>query len=135
MTKRDVLADLKWALIWALSMASVLSLWVLFLAIVQGSLVFEKRTEYLNVRLTAGEIIRAYFGVALVGGLVLGWLRPWTRQHAGAVVVGMLVGIMVYAGVGLTFAAPDWDLLLMGLIAGVPVGGYLAHRWWRSTHD
>ena len=134
-TKRDVLADLKWALGWALSVAGVLSLWVLFLALVQGSLVFQKRTEHLNVRLTAGEIVRAYFGVALVGGLLLGWLRPWTRRHAGAVVAGMLVGTMVYAGVGLTFAPLNSDLLLTGLIAGVPVGGYLAHRWWRSTHD
>ena len=135
MSKRDVLADLKWALGWAVGMATALSALVVFLALLQGSAVFAKRTDYLNVRLTAGEIIRAYFGVALVGGIVLGWLRPWTRRHAGAVVVGMLVGTIVYAGVGLTFAPPDRDLLLTGLTAGIPVGGYLAHRWWRSAHD
>lgn len=93
---RNALAGLKWALI----MATLLSLWVVFLALLQGSSVFRTRSESISLSLQA--IVAVYYGGAVIVGLVAGALRPALVWKTAAFVIGAAVSIPIGAGLYVT---------------------------------
>jgi hypothetical protein len=114
---------LRWAWGWSLAFAALFSLWVGLLALLSGSARFDK------YEMSAAAIIRTYFAVALVAGIVLGVLRPITETALGRVFVGSIVGTAVYTGIGLSMYGPDKFTFVGGAILGIPMGGFLGYKW------
>ena len=114
--------DLWWGVKVGWAFAGVLSAWVLFLSLLQGSLRFEK------LGVSTGTIIVTYFAAGTVAGALVGLLRPLTRSRIGAAGVGALAGIIVYTAISL--AMDGWTNidLVFGLVCGIPVGGALGYH-------
>jgi hypothetical protein len=72
------------------------------------------------------SIIAAYWGAALLCGVVLAILKPLSAWRRGAFAVGALVGSCAYATVALFMPeashAPWWLPLIPGVIGGGGLG-------------
>lgn len=110
-------ADVRWGLTLGWLGAGLLSLWVLGLALLSGSTLFEK------YGMSVWGILLAYLAAGTLGGALLGVLRPLTRTRPGGALVGALVGICFYGAVAV--AADGWAAFdpWFALVAGIPVGG------------
>ena len=104
-------------------MATCFSAWVLFLVMLRGSTSFDK------FQLSAWQIIATYYAVGLAGGVITGLFWPLSRTLCGAVILGSLVGTVVYIGVGIGMhGAVSWQSVEDGMILGVPIGGVVGYR-------
>ncbi len=101
-----VLSNLGWGIGMAVTLATVLSLWVLLLSLLRGS------TQFDRYGMTAWEIIGAYFIAAGLVGALIGLLRPITRWRVGAIVLGILGGAISYS------------------VIGVAMDGWEGFQWW-----
>jgi hypothetical protein len=79
---------------WGLIMASLLSLWVGVLSIIQGSLTFVSST---GDRYYAPTIVGLYLLGGVIAGTMIGVLRGLLRWRAGAVLVGVLAAVPIAA--------------------------------------
>ena len=70
-------------------------------------------------------VVAIYWIVGVVGGLVLGILKPLLAWKLGAFAVGVLVGYAVYGGIALTLPQSDGMPWWLMLIPAVLVGGGL----------
>jgi len=100
-----------WGIAWAAAAATLLSLYVLVLAIVQGSWAFE------GYGVTGTTIIASYYIAALIVGAVIGICRPLLEWRLGAVVVGAFAGMCLYGSVYYV-AEGEIDLVFAGAGGG-----------------
>jgi hypothetical protein len=117
-------SNLAWGLGWTLAFACLFSLWVGAMGVLRGS--------HYNPRydVTTGAVVRGYFIAALIAGLALGMLRPFTRSRLGATLTGIVVGPFVYGA--LAVALDGWGPAtpFVAIVPGVLVGGALG--FWFS---
>jgi hypothetical protein len=86
------LRNLRWGVSGGLGIASRYTVWVVVLYLILGTDPFSRQ----GVRLpTVGG---TYLVSGLVGGAVVGLLRPWADNGFGAFVVGLLAGVPITAG-------------------------------------
>jgi hypothetical protein len=124
---RDIARDIRWGVGNGLFYALGFSGLVLVLALFRGS------TEYPEYGTTTWRIIRVYFAAGVLGGLVLGWLRPVTSRRWGARAVGALIGTIVYGSAMLATDIPRSAGLVIALVLGIPMGALLGNKQWKES--
>ena len=124
---RDIARDLRWGLGNGLFYAAGFSVLVLILALLRGS------TDYPEYGTTTWRIIRVYFAAGLLGGLLVGWMRPFTSRRWGAIAVGALIGVVVYGSAMLATDMPASAVPFIALVAGVPMGALLGNKHWKEA--
>jgi hypothetical protein len=121
----NFLPDLGFGILWGLALAFLFALFVGALALLRGS---DWNPTY---QVSTVAVIRGYFVAGALGGAVFGLLRPLARHRLGAVVVGTIVGPIVYGAVmTVVDGQPQWTSGPT-IIAGVLVGGAVGWRWGR----
>jgi hypothetical protein len=87
-------------------------------------------------RLSFSEILLLYVGLGAVAGVLIGLLRPFFQTRSGATVCGMIVGIAVYVGAGISVVGfrglRDPGGMIGLLIAGIVIGGLSGSKWWKQ---
>lgn len=125
--KRHVLLDLRWGAVWGLLIALCLTVILAVLAAIQGPRLFESYgTSFLTVALL-------YLGGGLVGGLVVGLLRPLTRWRLGGVAMGILAALPVGLGVRLMQSGLEpWEAkdTFTLTIFSLALGGTAGWTYW-----
>lgn len=117
-------ANLRWGLLRGVLLSCLLSTVLVGLVLIRGSSQFERPS------LSAWEIIGAYFVAGTVGGLVLGLLRPLTKNRVGAAVVGCVVGAFAYSAMlGAGYGSAEVDFFWSSVL-GALGGGIIAY--WLS---
>lgn len=118
----------------ALGMSVVIALVYVILAavsITQG----EGQSTLEILSWTFGELMAFYFGVALLGGLIVGVLLPIARRRLGAWLLGFLVSGFYLAPLGLSIE-PDIGFFFLAWLAVGPVIGVLTVLFlWRPLAE
>jgi hypothetical protein len=80
-------------------------------------------------------VIAVYAIYGLIGGILLGLLRPLTNRMIGAAIVGWLLAFGVYAGFSISMGYPpwrwNWFYSLLLAVAALIVGGSGGVAHWR----
>ena len=122
-------SNLRWGLSWSIGFVVAYSLIALAVFILAGPPPY---TSFANLILT-------YVILGILAGLTLGVLRPIGKTKAGAIILGMIIGILVYLGAGVSFVGvhgfrnPGGVIGL--LIAGLVVGGLMGRKSWISAQQ
>ena len=87
--RRDLSQDLGWGIFWGLALAVGVTIVLVVLYALSGAQLFEDHDT------TFGGVVAVYFGGGLVGGAVVGLLRPLTRWRWGAAAVGVVAALPV----------------------------------------
>jgi RsiW-degrading membrane proteinase PrsW (M82 family) len=123
-TSRNVL----WGVKAGLFFASFYSLFVLLLYAFRG----EEPSESKGVSLLA--VVVTYFIGGVLGGAIVGLLRPFTRERWGAIVVGMIAALPVVLGFSFAMygSIATWEGSTWGgtLLTTVVLGTIGALAWW-----
>lgn len=130
--KSTVWQDVKWGLIYGIGLAAIYAAYVIVLFLFAGSEPFDE----LEVSLPA--VLGAYFFGGLLGGVVLGLLRPLAKTLLAYMAVGMVVALPVVFGLVLIKSGPlsGWSrpecivMLVLTTFYGIG-GGYVA---WKFRH-
>lgn len=80
--------------------------------------------------LTFATMVMFYLMAGGAAGLLVGGLFPLTAWRWGAVVVGSIAAVPVYAGAGVMMG--DLNLVLDLLLAAI-VGGAVGYGWWETV--
>ena len=118
----SVWRNVAWGVGWGLVLAAIL--------LIAASLVYLAAfIGAASVGLSFWRLVLVYLGGGLLGGLVVGLLRPLTRSHLGAALVGVVAAVPVGVGVRLlrNGLAPwsdkdTWALAIFALALGGVVG-------------
>lgn len=96
------------------------------MAVVRGG------TQYEGGRFSTWDVLLGYAVAGLLGGVLLGILKPLLASRLGAVTAGIAVGPIVYGSVALAVEGPaKFSLplvLFLGVFAGA-VAGYQFGKW------
>lgn len=125
--------NIRWAVLVGVIMATVYSAWVTGLYLVGGSQVFTAHNTSLLM------VVLTYFCVGVLGGLVVGVALPIAKHPLGAIVVGVMVGLIFFFCIEVVTAGPisHWTasntkaVLVLGLLWGGPAG-LITWRTWRK---
>jgi hypothetical protein len=103
---------------WAVAFAGVYSAYVVLLAIVKGSTTFESQHT------TLLKVLAVYWGGGVAAGVVVGLFLPIGQHPVGAMVLGALGGVPVFAAAMLATTPPaNWgDYMILSLVGGAAVG-------------
>ena len=120
-----------WGIKWGLAAAVFFSVWVTGVRLISGEAPFR------DVGVTYAGTVVTYLLLGLVGGCVLGTLRPVAASRSGAILTGWVIAGVVYCGVSIAMGDPPWRwsgfqvvaLLLISLLVG-SVGGNV--HWQRA---
>jgi hypothetical protein len=135
MTKRRLSEDVLWGLKWGLSAALFFTAWVSFVRVSSGSEPFEE------MEVTYSGVVTLYVLVGIVGGALLGALRPLTGSKWGAALLGWFLAFITYSAAAALIDAPPWEwdsflwvlFIVLAGVLGVP-SGFL--YWSRAqNHD
>jgi hypothetical protein len=107
---------------YGLAVATLLSAFVGILAMIRGS---DWNPTY---EVSTWAVIRGYYFGGLIGGLVFAVLRPLFPGRIGGLLLGMVLGPMVYSAVMRAVDGPEFRLG-PAIIAGVLVGGAVGWNW------
>lgn len=122
--------DLKWGVGYGLAFAAAYSAIVLVQYLVTGPGVVESR------HITLGPTIAAYFVGGVVGGALVGLLRPFTRWRVGATLIGIIACLpLAIAFVVVIDGSPShWkeETIVGTLIAAVLIGAIVGYRAWEA---
>ena len=121
-TSGELRDDLKWGINWGLWMAAAFSAIAVVMTGFRGS------PHYPNFGLSIYSVVLLYVALGLIGGALLGFLRPFTRTRSGGFFVGWLIGSLVYGGAGLFIPDVTIAMLPVALILGLAVGGTLGYQ-------
>ena len=128
-----VLANVLWEVLWGIGYAVFFSLIVLVIYLFRGTRAFD------GYGTTLGAVLLAYFAGDLVGGTVLGLLRPLNRWKCGAAFVGFVVALPVYAGIIVTFSGwfSSWGEREVFAAVGcaLAVGPALGVKLWNEAYQ
>lgn len=125
--------DWRWGARTGLIFGTLYSLYALLLYAIRGDRPFAENGT------TLARAIAAYYAGGLVGGVVLGVLRPIAITLGGAIVIGVVAFLAIMAGAGMAAFGPPWrwgvaevvTLLITASIFGVTFGAYGWHRFVR----
>lgn len=92
--RRSLGGDVLWGLAWGTGMAVFYSLIALVIALVS---LFSEENLFTNF--AVGYVIGAYWGGGLLGGALVGLLRPFARWPLGTMLIGIPVAAAVYGAV------------------------------------
>ncbi len=127
----DLRRDLRWGIMWGLGFAAVYTFVAALIFAVEGQHPFEANDA------TLGEAIVGYVLGGLVGGVLLGLLRPLTARRWGAVFVGILVGVPAVGAVVLPIEGPPsaWDQadLFAVVVLGTILGAFGGNHYWKPA--
>ena len=131
-SKSPVIANLRWALKGAYSVAAVYCVWVLGVYFIRGDEPFRQiGVSFLNVELF-------YLAAAGAAGTVVGLLRPMTRWTIGAYFVGYTAGLILSASATLLLSGnpAHWGYreLFVICVAGVIGGSVIGRRLTKSGY-
>jgi hypothetical protein len=126
--------DLRWGLRWGFRYSCIY--FVVALVIAVGEVAGEAVGSFLRL---AGVLL-LYFPVGLAGGLVVGWLRPFTRSVLGSGLVGLAAGwpvsfglMLMIAGLPTTWTGDEFKTVaFLALVVG-PLAGMILR--WRLRRD
>lgn len=117
------LYDLRWGVSRGLALALVYAAYATFLRAIRGNEPFEK------LQVSYQMVVVGYLCAGLVGGAVVGLLRPMTDTRRGANLVGALAGVLAVTPIGAMLGGSParWDpfQLLVVLIVGVVMGTFV----------
>lgn len=127
-----VLKNVRWGITWGISLAGVFSAYVCTLALIHRSVRFDAYGT------TVWLVVLCYIASGVIGGLVLGILRPITTILAGAIITGIASAVPFFIAV---WVASDglprhWKpgsvegIVLFSVILG---GGLGAWRWVKQS--
>ena len=112
-------------------MAAGLSGIALFQYLVRGPAMFAR------LGVTLSGTIASYASTGIIGGIIVGLVRPTLRHRAGAIITGIIVGTICYGGVGVIISGPpsqwsrtDWVIPLIG---GLFSGTIAANWMWEDV--
>lgn len=115
--KSTLSGNLAWGLKYGLGLAALFSILVSVLALIRGS--DWNPTHQVSTR----SLILGYAVAGVLGGLVVGLLRPLTTHRLGATLVGMLAGVFAYSAVALAMDGMAGFRPMPAIVAGLLVGG------------
>lgn len=123
--------NIRWGILWGMFIAAGLSGIAIFQYMVRGPALFAR----LGVTLEA--TIASYVGSGIIGGMVVGLMRPALQFRVGAVVTAIIVATIAYAGAGVVISGPpsqwsrsDWFIPLIGGL----ISGPIAANWmWEDV--
>jgi hypothetical protein len=126
--RSTVWRDLRWGIGWGLFAGVFYSLVAFAIYAFQGSRPFESKG------ITLGSTLMVYIVGGLIGGTVVGLLRPLAKQRAGAMIVGVITMIPVSIGFVFILFGPmsRWGggELFGVLFTAVFLGGYGGWEFW-----
>ena len=124
--------EIRRGVIFGLALAGFFCLYVLVVYAILGDNASEKDGVSL------GAVLAVYITSGFLGGVVYGLLNPLGRTLSGKIVIGVVIGALVFAAITTAMHGMPtrWDrtqwsgIAILGLILGV-VGGVVAHkqRW------
>ena len=116
--------DLRWGIRWGLVMAGLYSALVIVFALVQGSLRFDRYGANLF------QILLGYLAAGLLGGAIVGWLRPFNDSAWGRAFIGLLASVPVFSafmvvlsGLPSQWTRNDWLALVTTIVIVGPLAG------------
>jgi hypothetical protein len=129
----SIAPDLKWGLGWGLWLAGGFGLLGSALFLLQGTVLGHPS------RFSFPLVILGYLAMGILGGLLAGLLRPLARSKLGATIMGVVIGIPVYAMAIIVAVGPKEFLsppgLLSTLTLGTVIGGFCGRNSWsRRRH-
>jgi hypothetical protein len=144
-SKKTITDNLAWGIGWGLGFAVLVSIIAgvrLFIGLGVYGLTLAARDE-ISARnpeeLTwVLAVFPLYFAAGILGGIVVGLLRPLTKYMPGSVSVGMIVGTIVYATMGTLAIGMEnekflsWINVSTSIICGVLVGGPVGYKFWKD---
>ena len=115
--KRRIVANVRWGVGNGVFFA------IFFSAIAFVTFLHHGARPFLEKHVTFGAVILVYFIGGVLGGAVLGLLRPLSRFFLGALVVGTIVGFVLFAsimiavqGLPTTWDRSIWLALIFSLV-------------------
>ena len=111
-------------------MAAAYSLFAIVVALAQGSIAFSQYGRDL------AQILTSYLVAGLVGGAIVGLLRPFNSTVIGSAITGFIASFSVFLAMNTLLAGnpsrwPEgewWTVLVISIIAGPLVGMYLRDK-------
>jgi hypothetical protein len=120
--------DIRWGIGWGLFAACFYALVALVIYAFQGSRPFESKG------ITLASTVAVYIVGGLIGGTIVGLLRPLTKRRAGAMLLGVIAMIPVSIGFVFILFGPisRWGggELFGVLFTAVFLGGYGGWEFW-----
>jgi hypothetical protein len=85
------------------------------------------------------KILLTYVVTGAVAGILVGRLRPTLKTRIGATFCGIIVGLAIYVGGGISLAGfgviHDPGALVGLTIAAIVVRGFNGSKWWKQDFD
>lgn len=107
------LSNIRWGLAWALGYIAFYCVVAMIMNAVSNG------EAYASKGITLPQVLGVYVVCGLIGGLILGTLRPLTKTKTGATVVGVIVAVPIFMGIGVLRSGPPW---LWDDTTWVPIG-------------
>ena len=123
-SRHQIGADVFWGIAIGLAMATFYSIIAVTIYVLRAGAPFHE------AGIGWGVTLGAYWVGGAVGGVLLGLLRPLTRNNAGAVFAGILVAIPVFTAIAVALADISWIAVLICAVIFGTMGGIVF-----SGHD
>ena len=121
-------ASLRWGVSWGLWFATAYAAFAVFLALMRGT------TWHHGVGLSTLQIVAIYYGVGIAAGIVLGLVRPVTGSRVGTLAIGVVAGVVCYAGFVMATVGLGWLARTIAYIPAVIGGAGLALVIYGEEH-
>lgn len=132
-SRSSIGSDIKWGLGWGLWLAGGFSLLGSALFVLQGTVLGNPS------RFSFPLVILGYLAMGVIGGLLIGVLRPLAQLRVGATILGIIIGIVVYAIAGIVAVGEKEFVSLPGLVStlvlGTVIGGICGHSTWARQRN
>lgn len=131
-TFSEVVRDVRWGIAHGFGFAVLYSIFAVILYLLRRG-AFDRHGTSL------GAVLSLYFAAGVVGGALVGALRPLTRSRLGSMVVGVVAMTPVFLGVGILLFGPfsgwgedNWVPMLLGAVI---LGPMLGSQQWKQAME